>query len=65
MTGEIFGQTGASDIPGVTRPRFQAGLRLRPIETFSVDFIYGRNITGENANWLTVAMTIRFPPPER
>jgi len=65
LTGEIFGQTGASDIPGVTRPRFQAGLRLRPIETFSVDFIYGRNITGENANWLTVAMTIRFPPPER
>lgn len=65
LTGEIFGQAGSSDIPGVTRPRFQAGLRLRPIETFSVDFIYGRNIAGENANWLTVAMTIRFPPPEK
>jgi hypothetical protein len=26
--------------------------------------IYGRNIQGENANWLTIGTTIRFPPPD-
>ena len=62
-TGEVFGQAGAvSDDPYVVRPRFQTGLRYRPIETFSLDLIYGRNITGENANWITVGTTIRFPP---
>ena len=35
------------------RPRFQTGLRYRPNEIFSVDVIYGRNISGENANWIT------------
>jgi len=25
-----------------------------------VDLIYGRNITGENANWLTLATVVRF-----
>jgi len=30
-------------------------------EIFSVDIIYGRNITGENANWITIGTTIRFP----
>ena len=28
-----------------------------------VDVIYGRNITGENANWITLGTTIRFPVP--
>jgi hypothetical protein len=65
LTGEVFGLAGSADTPTVTRPRFQAGLRYRPVERFSMDFIYGRNITGENANWLTVGMTIRFPPPEQ
>src|SRR5450631_490742 len=41
-----------------------AGVRYRPNEIFSVDLIYGRNITGENANWITVGTTIRFPAPE-
>ena len=27
------------------------------------DLIYGRNITGENANWITLGTTIRFPVP--
>jgi hypothetical protein len=63
-TIEAFGQAGASDIPSVTRPRFQTGVRYRPNEIFSVDLIYGRNITGENANWLTIGTTIRFPAPE-
>jgi hypothetical protein len=25
---------------------------------------YGRNIMGENANWITIGTTIRFPVPE-
>jgi hypothetical protein len=39
-------------------------VRYRPNEIFSVDLIYGRNITGENANWFTLGTTIRFPVPE-
>jgi hypothetical protein len=61
LTLEAFGQ---ADVPSVTRPRFQAGVRYRPNEIFSVDLIYGRNIQGENANWLTIGTTIRFPPPD-
>jgi hypothetical protein len=63
-TIETFGQAGASDLPGVIRPRFQTGVRYRPNEIFSVDVIYGRNITGENANWITIGTTVRFPGPE-
>jgi hypothetical protein len=63
-TIEAFGQAGASDIPGVVRPRFQTGVRYRPNEIFSVDLIYGHNITGENANWITIGTTVRFPVPE-
>ncbi len=63
-TIEAFGQAGAADIPNVVRPRFQTGVRYRPNEIFSVDLIYGRNITGENANWITLGTTIRFPVPE-
>jgi hypothetical protein len=63
-TIETFGQAGASDIQSVVRPRFQTGVRYRPNEIFSVDVIYGRNIAGENANWITVGTTIRFPAPE-
>jgi hypothetical protein len=63
-TIEAFGQAGAADIPGVVRPRFQTGVRYRPNEVFSVDIIYGRNISGENANWITIGTTIRFPVPE-
>ena len=64
-TIEAFGQAGASDIPSVVRPRFQTGVRYRPNEIFSVDVIYGHNITGENANWITIGTTIRFPVPDR
>jgi hypothetical protein len=63
-TIEAFGQAGASDVASVVRPRFQTGVRYRPNEIFSVDVIYGRNITGENANWITLGTTIRFPVPE-
>lgn len=63
-TIEVFGQAGASEIPSTVRPRFQTGVRYRPNEIFSVDVIYGHNITGENANWLTIGTTVRFPVPE-
>ena len=64
-TIEAYGQAGASDTPSVARPRFQTGVRYRPNEIFSVDVIYGHNITGENANWITIGTTIRFPAPEQ
>lgn len=64
LTVEAFGQAGQADAPGVTRPRFQTGIRYRPNEIFSVDVILGHNITGENAGWITIGTTIRFPPPE-
>jgi hypothetical protein len=63
-TIEAFGQAGASEIPGVTQPRFQTGVRYRPNEIFSVDIIYGHNIMGESSNWITIGTTIRFPAPE-
>ncbi len=62
-TIEAYGQAGASDVACVVQPRFQTGVRYRPNEIFSVDVIYGRNITGENANWITIGTTYRFPVP--
>jgi hypothetical protein len=49
----------------VTDPRFQVGLRITPIDTMDFDVIYGRNIFGENANWITVGWNVRFPPPKK
>ena len=63
-TIEAFGQVGASERPSVVQPRLQTGVRYRPNEIFSVDLIYGRNLTGENANWITLGTTVRFPTPE-
>src|SRR3954454_21306971 len=37
LTLEAFGQAGQADVPSVTRPRFQAGVRYRRNEIFSVD----------------------------
>jgi hypothetical protein len=60
LTAEIFGLLGSSDVSSVVQPRFQIGMRFRPVDAFSLDVIYGRNIGGENANWITVGTTIRF-----
>jgi hypothetical protein len=65
LTGEVFGQAGVAEVSSVVDPRFQLGLRYRPVDRFNVDVIYGRNLTGENANWITLATIIRFPPPEK
>lgn len=63
LTLETFGQYAEGPFGSATRPRFQAGMRWRPVDTFSVDLIWGRNINGEDANWVTLATTLRFPPP--
>jgi hypothetical protein len=60
VTAEMFGQLGAADVASVVQPRFQLGLRWRPVDQFNIDLIYGRNIAGENANWLTLATVVRF-----
>jgi len=65
LTAEIFGQLGTADTASVTQPRFQLGLRWRPVDQISMDVILGRNITGENANWVTFATAIRFPAPDK
>jgi hypothetical protein len=63
-TIEMFGQVGRSEIASVVQPKFQTGLRYRPNEIFSIDVIYGHNITGENADWITIGTTFRFPAPK-
>lgn len=60
VTAELFGQLGAANVASVVAPRFQLGLRWRPVDRFNIDLIYGRNITGENANWITLATVVRF-----
>lgn len=62
-TAELFGQLGSHEVASVIQPRFQTGLRYRPVDLLSVDVIYGRNITGENAHWITVGTILRIPPP--
>ena len=55
LTGEVFGQAGAGlEQPGLVEPRFQLGLRYRPVDLFNIDLIYGRNLAGERANWITL-----------
>jgi hypothetical protein len=56
LIGEVFGFTNS----GVKEPRAQIGLRYHIEEAVDLDLIYGRNITGENANWITVGLNMRF-----
>ena len=63
-TIEMYGQAGPSEIRSVVQPKFQTGIRYRPNEIFSIDVIYGHNITGENADWITVGTTVRFQPTD-
>ena len=65
LTGEMFGLTGVAEEPGVVQPRFQVGLRYRPVDQFNVDLIYGRNLAGERANWITLATIVRFKMLEK
>jgi hypothetical protein len=66
IIAEVFGVlTPNPEARTVTNPRFQIGLRTTPIDTMDFDVIYGRNIFGENANWITVGWNVRFPPPKK
>ena len=61
LIGEVFGFAGHSVEPRTrTDPRVQVGLRFTPVESFDIDVIYGRNILGENANWITLGLNVRF-----
>ena len=67
VTGEMFGALAAAredDKRGDLQPRWQLGLRWRPVDEFNVDLIYGRNLLGESANWITLATTVRFKVPK-
>ena len=67
LTGEVFGLVGAAndDTRGPVEPRFQLGIRWRPVDLFNIDLIYGRNLLGERADWITLATIVRFKPQEK
>jgi len=58
VISEVFAFMG----PGQTNPRLQTGLRYSPTKRIDWDVIYGRNLIGENANWITVGLTVRTGP---
>ena len=55
VISEVFALMG----PGQTNPRFQSGIRYSPRKDVDCDLIYGRNLTGEGASWITFALTVR------
>ncbi|HRF08098.1 MAG TPA: hypothetical protein PL193_05565 [Xanthobacteraceae bacterium] len=62
-TFEVFGLAGNSDDTvsrSLVRPRAQVGLRWRPVDAWSADILYGRNLNGENSHWITFATAYRF-----
>jgi hypothetical protein len=69
LIAEIFARHGGLPVVGIDeppprssiiRPRMQAGLRFTPHEKIDLDVIYGRNINGEDANWITVGLNLRM-----
>ncbi len=62
LIGEAFGFFGSNDPerPHASDPRIQLAFRYKPTETVDLDLIYGRNIMGENAHWITVGINVRF-----
>jgi hypothetical protein len=56
IDSEVFAMMG----PEQTNPRFQTGIRYSPNKDVDWDVIYGRNLTGEQANWITIALTFRI-----
>jgi len=55
LISEVFAFMG----PGQTNPRVQSGLRYSPTKQIDWDLIYGRNLAGEGANWITLGLTVR------
>lgn len=61
LIGELFQFAGPRvDPTSFTEPRAQLGLRITPQKSFDIDLIYGRNVYGENANWFTLGLNVRF-----
>lgn len=63
LIAEIYGIAGSRPVDepkSLTEPRYQVGLRYTPHEKVDFDIIYGRNVTGEDANWVTAGVNIRF-----
>ena len=69
LIGEVFGETGAlpavesGDPPppnSIREPRTQIGLRFTPQDNLDIDVIWGHNIAGENAQWLTLGVNLHF-----
>jgi len=69
LIGEVYGQAGRLPAVGedeapapnsIREPRTQIGLRVTPQDNVDLDLIWGRNITGENAQWLTLGVNLRF-----
>jgi hypothetical protein len=61
VISEIFALVG----PEQTNPRFQSGLRYSPTKRIDWDLIYGRNLFGEGANWITMGLTVRIGNEDR
>jgi hypothetical protein len=38
----------------------QLGVHHSPTKDIDIDIVYGHNIAGESANWITAALTVRF-----
>jgi hypothetical protein len=69
LIGEVFGLAGtlpeveAGEPPApraIVQPRAQIGLRFTPKDNVDFDLIWGHNITGENAHWVTLGVNLRF-----
>ena len=61
LVAEVYGQVGPrGETASITEPRFQTGIRFSPLPNLDVSLIYGRNLTGENANWVTLGFNIGF-----
>lgn len=60
LMGEVYLQEGrATEFRPATEPRTQIGLRHIPIPTVDIDLIYGQNLIGRGAHWLTLGLTVR------
>ena len=61
LIGEVFGQAGSRGETTTTQqPRFQTGIRYSLKSNVDLLLIYGRNLNGENANWVTLGTNFSF-----
>jgi hypothetical protein len=55
LLAEVFAVLGS----GEANPRYQMGIRYNPVKSVDLDIIYGRNLTGERSNWITLGFNFR------